>query len=151
MMQKYFIRGFAVASALAAGVLLGQGPAAGPAFEVATIRPAPPIQDIIQQIQSGKARIGMSVDGARVEYGLPVIGGLDPHRVSRSSPTRCKVRTGWLSSDSRFRPRFPKECREDKVPEMLQVLLAERFKLAIHRDKKDLPVYALIVGKNGPS
>ena len=34
---------------------------------------------------------------------------------------------------------------------MLQALLAERFKLTIHREPKELPVYALIVGKGGPS
>jgi uncharacterized protein (TIGR03435 family) len=38
----------------------------------------------------------------------------------------------------------------DQVPEMLQALLAERFKLAIHRYNRELPVYALVVGRNGP-
>jgi len=33
---------------------------------------------------------------------------------------------------------------------MLQALLADRFKLAIHRETKELPVYALVVAKNGP-
>jgi uncharacterized protein (TIGR03435 family) len=33
---------------------------------------------------------------------------------------------------------------------MLQNLLAERFKLTLHREKKDLQMYALVVGKNGP-
>lgn len=33
---------------------------------------------------------------------------------------------------------------------MIQKLLAERFKLAFHRDKKELGVYAIIVGKTGP-
>jgi uncharacterized protein (TIGR03435 family) len=33
---------------------------------------------------------------------------------------------------------------------MMQTLLAGRFKLALHRETKDLPVFALVVGKNGP-
>jgi uncharacterized protein (TIGR03435 family) len=33
---------------------------------------------------------------------------------------------------------------------MLQQLLADRFKLALHRDTKKLPVYELIVAKGGP-
>ena len=33
---------------------------------------------------------------------------------------------------------------------MLQALLANRFKLAVHRETKDLPGYALVVAKNGP-
>ena len=33
--------------------------------------------------------------------------------------------------------------------EMLQTLLRERFKLAIHMETRDSPVYALVVGRNG--
>ncbi len=33
---------------------------------------------------------------------------------------------------------------------MLQALLANRFKLAVHREMKDLPGYALVIAKNGP-
>jgi uncharacterized protein (TIGR03435 family) len=33
---------------------------------------------------------------------------------------------------------------------MLQSMLADRFKLAIHHETKDLPIYALVVAKNGP-
>ncbi len=35
-------------------------------------------------------------------------------------------------------------------PKMMEALLAERFKLAVHREMKELTVYALVVGKNGP-
>jgi uncharacterized protein (TIGR03435 family) len=33
---------------------------------------------------------------------------------------------------------------------MLQTLLAERFKLAIHRDQKVMPAFGLMLGKSGP-
>jgi uncharacterized protein (TIGR03435 family) len=33
---------------------------------------------------------------------------------------------------------------------MLQTLLEDRFKLTFHRETKDLPVYSLIIAKNGP-
>jgi uncharacterized protein (TIGR03435 family) len=33
---------------------------------------------------------------------------------------------------------------------MLQALLADRFKLAVHHDSKELSIYALVVAKNGP-
>ena len=33
---------------------------------------------------------------------------------------------------------------------MLQALLAERFKLAVHRETKELPEYALVIAKSGP-
>jgi uncharacterized protein (TIGR03435 family) len=33
---------------------------------------------------------------------------------------------------------------------MLRSLLADRFQLMVHRETKDLPVYAIVVAKNGP-
>lgn len=37
----------------------------------------------------------------------------------------------------------------DQFPLMLQALLADRFKLKIHHVNKDLPMYNLVVGRNG--
>jgi uncharacterized protein (TIGR03435 family) len=42
------------------------------------------------------------------------------------------------------------KARDEKIKWMLQSLLADRFKLTIRRETKELPVYALVVGKNGP-
>jgi uncharacterized protein (TIGR03435 family) len=33
---------------------------------------------------------------------------------------------------------------------MLETLLTDRFKLAVHHENKELTVYALVVTKNGP-
>ncbi len=33
---------------------------------------------------------------------------------------------------------------------MMQDLLTERFKMAVHREKKEMPVYEMMVAKNGP-
>lgn len=38
---------------------------------------------------------------------------------------------------------------DDQVRQMMQTLLADRFHLKLHRETRDLPVYNLIVGKNG--
>jgi uncharacterized protein (TIGR03435 family) len=38
----------------------------------------------------------------------------------------------------------------DQAREMLRALLVDRFQLKVHRESRELPVYALIVGKNGP-
>jgi uncharacterized protein (TIGR03435 family) len=46
--------------------------------------------------------------------------------------------------------KLPEGASKAQVPEMLQALLAERFKLAIHRERKEQPVYALVVSENGP-
>jgi len=62
---------------------------------------------------------------------------------------------------SKPRPQSLYECydivgkADHKVPDeqakrMLQSLLEDRFKLRLHRESTELPVYALVVGKNGP-
>ena len=38
----------------------------------------------------------------------------------------------------------------DQLKSMVQGLLADRFKLVVHHDKRELAVYALTVAKNGP-
>jgi uncharacterized protein (TIGR03435 family) len=38
----------------------------------------------------------------------------------------------------------------DELRRMVQTLLAERFQLKFHRETKEQPVYALVVGKGGP-
>jgi uncharacterized protein (TIGR03435 family) len=123
-------------------------PAAAPlAFEVASIKkPALSIQD---QAMQGKMHIGMKVDGARVDFGSMSLADL--------ITTAYKVKSfqisgpDWLKTE-RFDivAKLPEGANKDQVPEMLQALLAERFKLAIHRDTKDHAIYALIVAKGGP-
>ena len=39
--------------------------------------------------------------------------------------------------------------KREQVPEMLQTLLAERFKLVYHRETREYPVTAVTVGKRG--
>ena len=40
--------------------------------------------------------------------------------------------------------------QQDQLKLMVQSLLADRFKLALRHETKELPVYALVVAKNGP-
>ncbi len=42
------------------------------------------------------------------------------------------------------------KARETQLLQMLQSLLADRFKLKFHRESKDVSGYALVVAKNGP-
>ena len=45
---------------------------------------------------------------------------------------------------------MPPSTSKEQFQVMLQNLLAERFKLAIHRETKELPMYSLSVAKGGP-
>ena len=45
---------------------------------------------------------------------------------------------------------LPSNVRYQRMRQMLQSLLEERFKLKIRSENKELSVYAVVVGKNGP-
>jgi uncharacterized protein (TIGR03435 family) len=136
----------------AAGVAFPQtatAPAAAPlSFEVASIKPSGPLDRAA--IVSGKAHIGTSVDKARVDIGMTSLMALIC-QAYKVKPYQVTGGADWLNTQ-RFDilAKLPEGASQDQVPEMLQTLLAERFKLALHRDKKETPVYALVVGKGGP-
>ena len=128
--------------------LLAQTPAKL-AFEVASIKPSPPLSSLISEVQSGKLNLGIRMDGARVDFRFMSLTGLlvaaykvKPYQIAGPD---------WLKSQMyEIHAKLPEGSNKDQIPEMLQTLLAERFKLALHRETRDQPVYALIVGKNGP-
>jgi uncharacterized protein (TIGR03435 family) len=43
-----------------------------------------------------------------------------------------------------------KDVTKEQFRAMLRNLLAERFKLKAHHEKREMAVYSLVVGKNGP-
>jgi uncharacterized protein (TIGR03435 family) len=59
----------------------------------------------------------------------------------------------WVDSDSYdINAKIPGELAQnrEKVPLMLQSLLADRFHLAIHREPTQVPGYLLVAAKSGP-
>jgi uncharacterized protein (TIGR03435 family) len=116
-------------------------------FEVASVKPAAPI--------TGN-RIAVMTRGGP---GTP-----DPGQITYTNVTVKNVLTqaygvksfqisgpGWLDSERYdIVAKLPRGATKAEFMVMLQNLLAERFKLTLHREKKDLPMYALVVGKNGP-
>lgn len=146
------IRTFVVCGFFAVTLAFAQTPATPPlAFEVASIKPAGPLDPMA--VAQGKVNIGMKVDGH-----ICRIGSLSLRDLIR---TAYEVKDYQISgADSLGTPlsaeRFdiqatlPEGATEKQVPQMLQALLAERFKLVVHRDTKDQSVYALVVAKGGP-
>jgi uncharacterized protein (TIGR03435 family) len=146
------MRSVSLSALLAATTAFAQTPAPSPlAFEVASVKPAAPLDPVA--IQQGKVHVGMKVDGAICDIG--------------SFSLRDLIRTAYEVKDyqisgvdslgapltaQRFniQATMPEGATEKQVPQMLQTLLAERFKLVIHRETKDQSVYALIVAKGGP-
>ncbi|HWC99351.1 MAG TPA: TIGR03435 family protein [Candidatus Sulfopaludibacter sp.] len=61
------------------------------------------------------------------------------------------VGPGWLETESYdLVAKVPAGATNDQVRAMMRNLLAERFKLAQHRDAKEMSVYTLVAGKDGP-
>jgi len=116
------------------------------AFEVASIKPAEPLS--AERMMAGQQHISANVDAARVSF-------LD---LSLAELIRAAYRVklyqisgpDWMTT-ARFDvvAKLPEGAKADQVPEMLRTLLEERFHLALHNSSKEMPVYALVVGKEG--
>jgi uncharacterized protein (TIGR03435 family) len=152
---KTFTRIALVVLALA-GLAFGQ-PAAAPSsaplsFEVASIKPSGPLDPAA--IMSGKAHVGITVDKARVDVGSANLMGLICWAY-KVKPYQVSGNPEWLNlgmNADRFDivAKMPDGATEAQAQEMMQTLLSERFQLRLHHEKKDVPVFALVVGKAGP-
>jgi uncharacterized protein (TIGR03435 family) len=52
--------------------------------------------------------------------------------------------------DIRAKAEGDEALTESRALQLLQTLLAERFQVKLHRERRELPVYVLVVGKGGP-
>lgn len=61
------------------------------------------------------------------------------------------VAPGWMDAQTfEIDATMPPSTTKEQFQVMLQNLLAERFKLKIHRETRKMPVYSLVVSKGGP-
>jgi len=128
-----------------AGRLLGQ---ATPRleFEVASVKPADlPTGGFI----SLGPRTGPGTsDPSRVNYRLATLKGL--LMTAYDVKTYQVIGPSWLDTE-RFDivATVPPGATKEQVNIMLQNLLADRFKVTLHHETKELPLFELTVGKNG--
>jgi uncharacterized protein (TIGR03435 family) len=123
-------------------------------FDVASVRPSGLDQaTIIAGMQAGKMpNVGMHINGLRAEFNYLRLKDL----ITVAYKMKDYQITGpdWMDKADAQRfdivARLPEGSSKDDVPKMLQALLAERFKLVVHRETKEHPVLALVVGKGGP-
>lgn len=126
-----------IAGAILCGAALCQ-----PAFEVASIKPADPSP-------MGRMMVNMNTDAGMLRY--TNVSLKDCIRVAYRVKDFQVEGPDWIG-DTRFNitAKLPEGSSEKQVPEMLQTLLAERFKLTLHRDTKEHAIYALVADKGGP-
>jgi uncharacterized protein (TIGR03435 family) len=117
--------------------------AADPVFEVATIKPSRPDEHLSILVNPSGSQF--TTTATSLTNLISFAYGLHPRQVTGGP--------GWLETekyDLLARPDVPGMPNEKQLRTMVQKLLAERFKLAFHFDKKELSVYSVVVGKTGP-
>ena len=135
--------------AIACRGLFAQPADAHSAFEVASIKPSSPPGG-----NGGPMLVGMT--------GGP--GSRDPGRFTCSNCSLSNLVTqafdiqrfqltgpSWLDSE-RFdiTAKIPDGATKEQFRLMQRDLLTERFKLTLHHETKEMPLYELVIGKNGP-
>jgi len=115
-----------------------------PAFEVASVK----------LHQGGWPRISISTSGPRLEANaanlvilIMYAYDLNSYQVPRTPPL---LALGDEFYDIEAKAEGNGAPTKAEFGQMLQSLLADRFKLKVHRERREMPVYALVVGKNGP-
>jgi len=109
-------------------------------FEVASVKPFSIGQP------DGPVTLGARIDGAQVRMvGLTM-------RDLLSSAFRVKLYQisgpEWMATERYdLNAKLPAGVSAEKLPEMLQALLMERFGIRLRREQKEMPVYAMLIGK----
>lgn len=125
-------------------VCLAQGPAGVPSFDVASVK--------VSELN------GMGGEGSRKANLRAEPGSLSMRNLTFKSCVSWAYRLkdyqvtgpGWIDSERYdIVAKAAAPVKDDGLRKMLQTLLAERFKLACHRETRELPVYVLTVAKGG--
>jgi uncharacterized protein (TIGR03435 family) len=131
---------------LAVGICLGQVAPRPQAFEVAAVKAHDGPLNAMYTFSSSGPRA--TYQGYTVAYLIMEAFKLKGYQVSIGpSPP------DWYTSvyyDIFAKAEGDAPLSRDDFRPMMKSLLAERFHLRFHREQKEMPVYALVVGKNGP-
>src|ERR1700733_7280609 len=125
-----------------ASALSGAGP---PAFEVASIKVADPGEagpgDIPRNMDNSPGHFVMR--NVPLRYCIEWAYDLKDYQVSGPD---------WIKNDNRYDivANAPGPASDDQMKLMLQTLLLERFQMKVHKETKNLDVYALLPGKGAP-
>src|ERR1035438_9743580 len=135
------LQGF-VFTLIAATAVFGQTPAARPEFEVASVKASAPVTE-------GQFNVGVHIDGAMVRCNYLTLRNY--LTMAYDVKDYQIIAPDWMATDHfDIVAKLPDGSKgESQLRGMVASLLADRFKLAMHRETKDLPAYALVVGKGG--
>jgi uncharacterized protein (TIGR03435 family) len=121
----------------------GQSAPATPAFEVASVKPHP----------DPPHSMGISTSGGRLTVEASYVSAVIMYAYNLKNYQIDIPKSLASANDAMYD--IVAKAQGDGVPttdelkQMLQSLLADRFKLRVHREMRQMPVYALVIGKNG--
>ena len=120
-------------------------PSASPVFEVASVKP--------NKSGEGFIRFGLQPGGRFTAQNVPARELI--RFAYNVQPFQIEGGPNWLNSDrfdvtAKAEGDFPPvgPGQSGPVQEMMQNLLAERFKLKVHRENKEMPIYALVLARS---
>ena len=119
-----------------------QTPAPRPEFEVASIKPNTSGNNMIMIRPPVGGRF--TATNARLKMLIGLAYKLQDYEISGGP--------AWINTDGYdvTAKATDSNIGIDQLRPMLQTLLEDRFQLKVHRDTKEVPVYALLAGRNGP-
>jgi uncharacterized protein (TIGR03435 family) len=145
MTRTRAIRAAAVAIALMQSSASPQSPAR-PQFDVASLKPGQPIPGDKIYINLGSFSHGtLTLTNTSLADCLKYAFNLT-NNDQLSGPDWIKAKSIRFDIVAKAPPDTPL----DQIRLMLQTLLTERFRLALHREQKELSYVALVIGKKGP-
>ena len=146
MAQRYFVLLFAIGQLLVTGTSHAQPAAAQPAFEVVSIKPMP--ADAQVNFYGCRGGPGSNDRGhINCSHWQPTQTVAMAYGVSFTQISLPK--TTGAAPEYQIAAKVPAGSTKEDVNLMWQHFLEERFKLKVHRENKEIPVYELIVGKSG--
>ena len=119
-----------------------------PVFEVASIKPSDPAATVA--IRRSGYRIATTSTSLLflITWAYDIHSDLVYGKPNWLDSVRYDVVANASQDDGPPRPRLPGQPTE--LQQMMQSLLAERFKLASHHETRELAMYSLVVAKGGP-
>ena len=131
----------------AAALAFAQAPAPKLSFEVASVKPSPPIDPV--KIQNGQQKVGMSVDNARVEFNQSPLIGLILQAYKPLQLFQVQGPPSIMTDRWDIVAKMPAGATKDDVPELLKSLLADRFGMTYHMETKEHSAFILKLAKGG--
>jgi uncharacterized protein (TIGR03435 family) len=113
-----------------------------PGIEVATVKPSAPDEGFSLGAGRGGANV-FSTTGTTVRTLIQFANGVHPRQITGPAWIDSERYAVTIKADQEGSPNIP------QMRVLMQKLLADRFKIMTHREKKELSIYAITIAKGG--